>query len=230
MLPLNSLTLSSPAISSSLAPLTQIQIQGLALLPEQCLTFEDLYDNFASSYRTTQEVLQSRVPKRSSLPAWCVLLVSASLVICPEISEMFERLPRRAGQAGPLACELCHLMPAVHWDGASWICKPWRTVSYRPLIWWGCCPAASRWSSSFFSPLAEAALPPPLAFSWVSALAQQPVGPFVPAGINGFRIFCFLNNPCILAHLGVAVLTPLLRRAAQLVFCSLLERLRITES
>lgn len=104
-----------------------MQIQGLALLLEQCLIFEDLCDNFASSYRTSQEVLQRRVPKRSSLPAWCALLVSTSLVICPEkISEILERLPRCAGEARPLACELCHLMPALRWDGASWIGKLWR--------------------------------------------------------------------------------------------------------
>lgn len=40
-LPLNYLTLSSPGTSSSLAPLTQIQIQGLVLLLEERVIFED---------------------------------------------------------------------------------------------------------------------------------------------------------------------------------------------
>ena len=59
-LQLNYLTLPSPDVSSRLAPLTQIQMQGLVLLLKPRSAFEDLNDNFASSYHTTQEVLQRR--------------------------------------------------------------------------------------------------------------------------------------------------------------------------
>lgn len=101
--------------------------------------------------------------KCSSLLAWRVLLISASPVICPgKISEILERLPRSAREAGALACAPCHLMPRLRGDSASWSCKPQHTqpLSVRYLI--GLLPCGLL---PVFSPVAEIALPPPLAFS-----------------------------------------------------------------
>lgn len=67
---LNYLTLSPPGISPTRIPLPKIQIQGLVLLLEQCLIFEDLNGNFASSYHIIPEVLQRRGEPWSAAPSW----------------------------------------------------------------------------------------------------------------------------------------------------------------
>lgn len=83
--------------------------------------------------------------------------------------------------------------------------------------------AAALWPLAGLSLVAGTALPPPLAFSWISVLAQPPVH----AGINRFQSsrFFFFKQSLHLAQLHVAVQTPLLRRATQPVFYSFLEKL-----
>lgn len=141
----------------------------------------------------------------------------ASLLICPEkISEILERLPGSAWEAGALACEPWHLMLSVHWGRASCILQPFCLVSELPDQAAGC---ALCCSSSSFSPATQTALPLPPAFPRVSVIT--PVGPFVVS--TGSRFGVFFKQSLHLAYLRVAVQTPLLRHTAQQVFYSFLE-------
>lgn len=155
------------------------------------------------------------VLKCSSLPAWRVLLVSASLVICPEkISEILERLPRSAWEAGALAYELCHLMPSLHWDSASWICKP---LQIQPSISKLPDRVAALWplaglphSSPLLLKQPCHLLLPPLEFL---SSRDSLLAPLCMLLSTGSRFIFFFKQFLRLAHLCVAVQTPLLKHS-----------------